>query len=64
MLTKLKMEIEKSGLKQSHIAHVLSIDSTLLSHFVRGERTPTEDVLKRISKLLKVAVDSLRGIVE
>ena len=54
MITKLKIAISASGLKQSHIAQKIGIDYSLLSRYVTGERECPDDIIKKISKVLKV----------
>ena len=60
MITKLKIAIDASGLKQKHIARKVGIDETLLSRFVQGDREAPDDVIKKIANVLKVPQCQLR----
>ena len=53
-ITKLKIAIDASGLKQIFIAKKIGIDATLLSRYVRGDRELDDDTARKISKVLKV----------
>jgi ribosome-binding protein aMBF1 (putative translation factor) len=64
MITRLKVAIDKSGLKQNWIADRLDIDETMLSHYVRGERVPPKSILRALSILLHTRKDRLVGVVE
>jgi len=63
-MTRMKLAIEKSGLKQLHIAQKIGIDSTMLSHYVRGERPAPPEVLRAIAKLLKIRQVEIEGVLE
>lgn len=54
MITKLKMAISASGLKQIHIAKKIKVDHTLLSKWVTGEREIPYEMVKKIANVLKV----------
>ena len=59
MITRLKIEIIDSGLKQKHIAKKIGIDHTLLSKYVTGERELPPNIAKKIAKLLQVSAECL-----
>jgi len=54
MITKAKLEIDKSGLKQSYIANILDLDETLFSRYLNGHREIPQAILKRLAKILGV----------
>ena len=61
MITKLKVAIDASGLKQKHIAKKAGIEPTLLSRYVTGDRELSDEAVRRIAKVLKVPQWHLRG---
>jgi len=60
MITKLKIAIDASGLKQKHIAKKAGIEATVLSRYVTGDREMDAAALKAIANVLKVPQWSLR----
>jgi hypothetical protein len=56
MITRAKIAIDQSGLKQIFIAKKLGLDNTLLSMYVTGSRKMPENVAKGLSRLLKVPI--------
>jgi predicted transcriptional regulator len=59
VITKAKIEIDKSGYKQVYIAQKINIDPTLLSMYLMGHRPLPIEVAKEISKLIKIPVSNL-----
>jgi transcriptional regulator with XRE-family HTH domain len=64
MVTRLKVAIIASGLKQTHIARKIGVDYYTLSHYVRGERECPPDVLKAIAIVLGRSPIDLEGVVD
>jgi transcriptional regulator with XRE-family HTH domain len=60
MITKLKLAISDSGLKQTFIARKIGIDPAVLSKYVTGTRETPVEVIKKISRVLKVPQWNLR----
>jgi len=57
MITKLKIAIDKSGLKQAHIAKTLGWKYRTLGAYVRGEiRIPTDKAVE-LAKILGCRVE-------
>jgi transcriptional regulator with XRE-family HTH domain len=59
VITRAKIAIDKSGLKQRHIAKQIGMDDSLMSHYVSGNRKLPIDVAKKIAKVLKVPVSTV-----
>ena len=59
MRNNLKECIKKSGLKQKHICKKLGIQECALSHVIKNRRKPNQDLIKSLSKILKVPVVEL-----
>jgi transcriptional regulator with XRE-family HTH domain len=62
MITKLKLAIDRSGLKQAHIAGKLGVHYSLLSKYTTGARPVPEKLEQRIADLLGINVRGLRGV--
>lgn len=60
-MTKLKLAIMKSGYMQKYLAQRIDVDPSLLSRYVRGEREAPKDILKKLSKVLKVPQKEIEG---
>ena len=60
MITKAKIAIDASGLKQRYIAEKLGIDAGLLSRYVTGEKPMPDTLAKRIANVLQVPVGQVR----
>lgn len=59
MITRAKLAIDASGLKQVFIAKKLGLDYGLLSRYVSGERKMPENVAKMLSVFLKVPIENI-----
>ena len=59
---KLKALRKASGLTQRQLAERLGITTSVVSYYELSERSPSPDVLVRISQVFHVSVDSLLGI--
>ena len=55
---------EKKDLTQSQLAEISGLQSSAISHFEAGRRSPSFDNLKRIADALGVSIDYLLGRVE
>jgi transcriptional regulator with XRE-family HTH domain len=49
----LKIAILHSGLSQIEVATLIGVDEAIISKFVNGHRTPTEEQLKALARVLK-----------
>jgi transcriptional regulator with XRE-family HTH domain len=56
MITKLKIVVDKSGLKQRHLANLVGVDESILSRMIRGVIPMPKDVRKGLAKALRVPV--------
>lgn len=56
MITKAKIAIDASGLKQIHIAKQIGVEHTLLSMYLMGHRPMPMDVAKKLAIYLKVPI--------
>ena len=52
---------EKSGLSQQELADKLFVTRQAVSKWERGETTPSSDILKQLSSLFHVSIDTLLG---
>ena len=59
MKNNVKAYIKASGLKQIHICQKLNIQPAALSHVIMGRRKPSQELMKSLSKILKVSVQNL-----
>jgi len=59
MVTELKMERTRSGIKQWRLASLIGISQTELSHYESGRRRCPADLRNRIAKVLEVNVEEL-----
>ena len=62
--TKLKALRKASGLTQKQLAERLGITTSVVSYYELSERSPSPDVLIRLSQVFHVSVDELLGIEE
>ena len=58
-MTRLKIAIDASGLKQRWLAKEIGIDPSLLSRYVGGYRPTPPGVVKALAKVLKVKQSDL-----
>ena len=61
---KLKALRKASGLTQKQLAERLGITTSVVSYYELSERSPSPDVLIRLSQVFHVSVDELLGIEE
>ena len=61
---KLKTLRKASGLTQKQLAERLGITTSVVSYYELSERSPSPDVLIRLSQVFHVSVDELLGIEE
>lgn len=59
MITKAKIAIDESGLKQIFIAKKLKMDNTELSRYVSGNRKMPYKIAKELSVFLKVPLENV-----
>ena len=59
---KLKELRKSAGLTQKQLAERLGITSSVVSYYELSERTPSPEVLIKLSGIFHVSVDSLLGI--
>lgn len=60
MITKLKIQIDKSGLKQKWIAQRLNMDPSLMCKYVTGDRVMPDSDLSRIAEILNVKIEDIK----
>lgn len=53
--------MKKNGLNQKELAQKVGVTESAMSYYIKGERTPRSDVLKRIAITLSTSVDYLLG---
>ena len=58
---RLKTLREDKGFTQQHLAEVLNVSSSAVSHYENGTREPTIETLIRMADVLSVSVDYLVG---
>lgn len=59
---KLKTLRKEAGMTQSELAAKLNITKSVISYYELSERTPSPDVLIKLSAIFHVSVDYLLGI--
>ena len=58
-MNRIKEYIQASGLRQKFICEKLNITESQLSHVICGRRKPNQNLIKSLSKILKVSVTQL-----
>ena len=58
-MNNIKEHIQASGLRQKFICEKLGITESQLSHVICGRRKPNQNLIKSLSKILKVSVTQL-----
>ena len=61
---RLKEIRERMGISQRSFAKMLGLDPAQLFRYERGERVPTEPVIKQVAEKLKVSTDYLLGLTD
>ena len=59
--TRIKQSRKENGLTQKQLAERLGLRSSVISFYETGERTPSIDVLIKLSRTLHVSIDYLLG---
>lgn len=59
MITKLKIAIDKSGYKQTHLAKMLGVPYASLSKYVCGELIPSKPLTEKIAKILHTSISNI-----
>lgn len=59
MSNKIKELMEKNGMKQTELAEIAGVSQAFMSIIIRGYKTPSVAVLKRIADYFGVTVDYL-----
>tara|TARA_B100000519_G_scaffold36385_1_gene26145 strand:- start:362 stop:556 length:195 start_codon:yes stop_codon:yes gene_type:complete len=57
----LKKMIQESGFKQKFIADKIGVSEISLSYWIIGQRNPSRDHLRSLSKLLRCKMSDLEG---
>ena len=59
MSNNIKKHIRLSGLKQKHICEQIGVKQSALSHVIQNRRKPSQELIKSLSRILKVPVQDL-----
>jgi len=55
---------ENEGLNQLELSKLLNISNTTLSQYESGQRTPSDDIKIKLSKVFNVSIDYLLGVTD
>ena len=58
-MNNIKAVIKESGLKQKAICQKLGISEAMLSHYIHNRRTPPQDTIRDLSRILRTGVINL-----
>nr|BAR34022.1 hypothetical protein [uncultured Mediterranean phage uvMED] len=58
-MNNIKAVIKESGLKQKAICEKLGISEAMLSHYIHNRRTPPQDTIRDLSRILRTGVINL-----
>ena len=55
----IKQVIKNKGLQQKYICKELGISEAMLSHYIHDRRTPPQDTIRELSRILRTGVINL-----
>ncbi len=59
MTGKIKLLLEEKGVSQAELAESVGVSQAMISYIVKGLKTPSVTLLKRISEYFGVTMDEL-----